>query len=115
MNGGLAAMIGALLGLRWREEEAAGDVTLAAVGGEEEDSAGTRALVARGIHADRAVLAEPTAMRLVVSNRGLLNFRVIVKGGSAHASSPALGRNAVTAAPRSALPLGVSGRGRRRR
>ena len=116
MKGGLAAMIGALLDLRRREEEPAGDVTLAAVVGEEEDSAGTRALVARGIHADRAVLAEPTAMRLVVSNRGLLNVRVIVKGVSAHASSPALGRNAVTAAARIALELELIGEelGRRR-
>src|SRR5204862_20935 len=81
-------------------EEPAGDVTVAAVVGEEEDSAGTRALVARGIDADRAVLAEPTAMQLVVGNRGLLNFRVIVKGASAHASSPGLGRNAITAAAR---------------
>lgn len=105
MKGGLAAMLGALVDLRRRGEEPAGDVTLAAVVGEEEDSAGTRALVARGIHADHAVLAEPTAMQLVVSNRGLLNFRVIVKGASAHASSPALGRNAVTAAARLALEL----------
>src|SRR2546428_309702 len=51
------------------------------------------------------VLAEPTAMQLVVGNRGLLNFRVIVGGASAHASSPALGRNAVTAAARIALEL----------
>ena len=105
MKGGLAAILGALVDLRSRGEEPAGDVTLAAVVGEEEDSAGTRALVARGIHADRAVLAEPTAMQLVVGNRGLLNFRVVVKGASAHASSPGLGRNAITAAARIALEL----------
>jgi len=105
MKGGLAAMLGAIVDLRKRGEEPAGDVTVAAVVGEEEDSAGTRALVGRGIHADRAVLAEPTAMQLVVGNRGLLNFRVIVTGASAHASSPGLGRNAVTAAARIALEL----------
>src|SRR5438093_11510952 len=105
MKGGLAAMLGAIVDVRGRGEEPAGDVTLAAVVGEEEDSAGTRALVARGIHADRAVLAEPTAMQLVVGNRGLLNFRVVVKGASAHASSPGLGRNAITAAARIALEL----------
>jgi acetylornithine deacetylase/succinyl-diaminopimelate desuccinylase family protein len=105
MKGGLAAMLGAIVDLRGRGEEPAGDVTLAAVVGEEEDSAGTRALVARGIHADRAVLAEPTAMQLVVGNRGLLNFRIIIKGASAHASSPGLGRNAITAAARIALEL----------
>src|SRR5207248_742369 len=41
----------------------------------------------------------------VISNRGLLNFRVVVKGASAHASAPALGRNAVTAAAAIVLEL----------
>ncbi len=98
MKGGLAAMLAAVSELRRRGEEPAGDVTLAAVVGEEEDSAGTRALVGRGVQADMAVLSEPTAMQLVVSNRGLLNFRVTVTGAAAHASAPALGRNAITAA-----------------
>ena len=105
MKGGLAAMLGAIVDLRKRGEEPAGDVTVAAVVGEEEDSAGTRALVAQGMHADRAVLAEPTSMQLVLSNRGLLNFRLVVKGASAHASAPALGRNAVTAAAAIVLEL----------
>ena len=98
-------MLGAIVDLQRRGEEPAGDVTVAAVVGEEEDSAGTRALVAQGMHADRAVLAEPTSMQLVISNRGLLNFRVVVKGASAHASAPALGRNAVTAAAAIVLEL----------
>ncbi|HEV2217685.1 MAG TPA: M20 family metallopeptidase [Candidatus Dormibacteraeota bacterium] len=109
MKGGLAAMLGAILALRTRGEQPAGDVTLAAVVGEEEDSAGTRAMVKRGIKADRAVLAEPTALHLVVANRGLLNYRIVVKGASAHASAPALGRNAVTAAARLALELEATG------
>ena len=105
MKGGLAAMLGAIFDLRARGEEPAGDVVLVAAVGEEEDSAGTRALVARGIEAERAVLAEPTAMQLVRANRGLMNFRVILKGASAHASSPALGHNAVTAAARLVIEL----------
>ena len=109
MKGGLAAMLGAIRALRARGEEPAGDVTLAAVVGEEEDSAGTRAIVKRGIKADRAVLSEPTALQLVVANRGLLNYRIVVKGASAHASAPALGRNAVTAAARLALELEATG------
>jgi acetylornithine deacetylase/succinyl-diaminopimelate desuccinylase family protein len=100
MKGGLAAMLGAIEELRARGAEPAGDVTLAAVVGEEEDSAGTRALIARGVEADWAVLSEPTAMALVVANRGLMNYRLIVKGVSVHASSPELGRNAITAAAR---------------
>lgn len=105
MKGGLAAMLGAIAALHARGEKPAGDVTLASVVGEEEDSTGTRALVKRGVKADRAVLAEPTAMQLVVSNRGLLNYRIVVKGASVHASAPVLGRNAITAAARIALEL----------
>ena len=111
MKGGLAAMLGAILDLRARGAEPAGDVMLAAVVGEEEDSAGTRALIARGVEADWAVLAEPTAMALVVANRGLMNYRLIVKGSSVHASSPELGRNAVTAAARLVLELEVLSEG----
>jgi acetylornithine deacetylase len=111
MKGGLAAMLGAIVDLRERGAEPAGDVTLAAVVGEEEDSAGTRALIARGVEADWAVLAEPTAMALVVANRGLMNYRLIVRGSSVHASSPELGRNAVTAAARLVLELETLGDG----
>jgi acetylornithine deacetylase len=105
MKGGLAAMLGAVMDLRARGEEPAGDVVLAVVVGEEEDSAGTRALVGRGVEADWAVLSEPTGMQLVLGNRGLMNYRLVVKGASAHASSPALGHNAVVAAARVVLEL----------
>jgi acetylornithine deacetylase/succinyl-diaminopimelate desuccinylase family protein len=105
MKGGLAAMLGAVVDVRARGEEPAGDVILAMVVGEEEDSAGTRALVARGVEADWAVLSEPTGMQLVRANRGLMNYRLVVRGASAHASSPALGRNAVVAAARVVLEL----------
>jgi acetylornithine deacetylase len=109
MKGGLAAMLGAIVDLRARGGEPAADIVLAAVVGEEEDSAGTRALIARGVEADWAVLAEPTAMALVVANRGLMNYRLVVKGSSVHASSPELGHNAVTAAARLVLELEALG------
>lgn len=110
MKGGLAAMLGAVTALRTSGAEPKGDVTIAAAVGEEEDSAGTRCLVKNGIKSDRAVLSEPTAMQLVVSNRGLLNYRIVVKGSSAHASAAALGRNAVTAAARIVLELEATGK-----
>ena len=109
MKGGLAAMLGAIVAVRARGEQPAGDVTFAAAVGEEEDSAGTRAMVKRGVKADRAVLSEPTAMHLVLANRGLLNYRIVIKGASVHASAPALGRNAVTAGSRVALELEATG------
>jgi acetylornithine deacetylase/succinyl-diaminopimelate desuccinylase family protein len=109
MKGGLAAAAAALLNLRAAGAVPAGDVTLAAVVGEEEDSAGTRHLVERGLQADLAVLAEPTGLHLVTGNRGLLNYRLVVKGEPAHASEPALGRNAVVAAAGIVLELEALG------
>ncbi|HUE69001.1 MAG TPA: M20 family metallopeptidase [Candidatus Acidoferrum sp.] len=109
MKGGLAAMLGAIEALRKRGQQPPGDVTFAAVVGEEEDSAGTRALVQKGIKADHAVLAEPTSMQLVLANRGLLNYRIVVKGKSVHAAAPGLGHNAVTAAARIVVELEATG------
>lgn len=109
MKGGLAAMLAAVLSLRAGGMQPAGDVTLAAVVGEEEDSAGTRHLVEHGLDADGAVLSEPTGLNLVSGNRGLLNYRLVIRGESAHASEPALGRNAIVTAARLVLELEALG------
>ncbi|MDQ6791974.1 MAG: M20 family metallopeptidase [Candidatus Dormibacteraeota bacterium] len=105
MKGGLAAMLGAVFDLRWHGLEPAGGLLLAAVVGEEEDSAGTIALLEDGLDADRAILGEPTNLELVRSNRGLINYSLAVTGASAHASSPELGRNAIVAAAHIVLEL----------
>jgi acetylornithine deacetylase/succinyl-diaminopimelate desuccinylase family protein len=105
MKAGLAAMLAALWELRERGDEPACEVVLAAVVGEEEDSAGTLALLDRGVSADRALLAEPTGLELVRSNRGLVNYRLEIHGAAAHASEPALGENAVVAAAHVVLEL----------
>jgi acetylornithine deacetylase/succinyl-diaminopimelate desuccinylase family protein len=105
MKGGLAAILAAVHDLRAEGREPAGDVVVAAVVGEEEDSAGTLALLRAGVEADRALLAEPTGLALVRSNRGLVNYRLTVSGRSAHASSPELGRNAIVAASELVLEL----------
>lgn len=111
MKAGLAAMLAAVAELRDEGFEPAGDVVFAAVVGEEEDSAGTLALLADGLDADCAVLAEPTELRLVRSNRGLVNYRIEISGESAHASSPELGRNAIVAAAQVVLELeAIAGR-----
>ena len=98
MKGGLAAMLAALVDLHAGGREPAGDVVFAGVVGEEEDSAGTLALIAEGVDADIAVLAEPTGLELIRSGRGLVNYTLTITGAAAHASSPELGRNAIAAA-----------------
>src|SRR5258706_9952348 len=76
MKGGLAAMLGAIVALRARGEQPAGDVTLAAAVGEEEDSAGTRAMVRGGVKADPAGLSEATAMERGLAHPGLSHSRI---------------------------------------
>lgn len=105
MKAGLAAMLAALLDLRASGEEPAGDVVFAAVVGEEEDSAGSLALIAEGVAADWALLAEPTGLELVRSGRGLVNYTLRVTGAPAHASSPDLGHNAIVASAEIILEL----------
>jgi acetylornithine deacetylase/succinyl-diaminopimelate desuccinylase family protein len=98
MKAGLAAALAAVVDLRRGGGEPRGDVVVAAVVGEEEDSTGTLALLDDAAVADGAVLAEPTRLELVRSNRGLVNYRLTFTGESAHAASPQLGRNAIVAA-----------------
>lgn len=105
MKAGLAAMLAALMDLHEAGREPAGDLVFAAVVGEEEDSAGTLAMVADRVSADLAVLAEPTGLELVRTTRGLVNYSLEVIGESAHASSPRLGRNAIVGAAAIVLEL----------
>src|SRR5437773_2571561 len=72
MKGGLAAMLGAIVALRERGELAAGDVTLAAAVGEEEDSAGTRAMAKRGIEVDRRLNPGESAEQVVEELQGAI-------------------------------------------
>jgi putative selenium metabolism hydrolase len=53
-----------------------------------------------GIRPDYVVLGEPSDLQVAVGHRGRLEMRVQVKGTAAHASSPALGSNAIHNAAR---------------
>lgn len=62
---------------------------------EENNQAGSRALVASGFKADLAIVGEPTRLRVVTAHKGDLWLRLEARGRSAHGSRPELGRNAV--------------------
>ncbi|NLH09618.1 MAG: YgeY family selenium metabolism-linked hydrolase [Chloroflexi bacterium] len=53
-----------------------------------------------GIKPDWVVLGDPSDLQIMRGQRGRVLFKVTVHGKSAHASNPALGRNAITAAAR---------------
>lgn len=53
-----------------------------------------------GIRPDWVLIGEPSNLRVMRGQRGRVLFKVTIHGRSAHASSPALGQNAITAASR---------------
>jgi acetylornithine deacetylase len=71
-----------------------GDVTLTAVADEEFASIGTEA-VAASLHADAAIVTEPTDLQLAVAHRGFVHLEVEVTGRAAHGSRPDLGIDAI--------------------
>jgi acetylornithine deacetylase len=71
-----------------------GDVVLTAVADEEFASVGTEA-VAASMHADAAIVTEPTEMQLAVAHRGFVCFEIETTGRAAHGSRPHLGIDAI--------------------
>jgi acetylornithine deacetylase len=72
----------------------AGDVVVAAVADEEHASLGVQEAL-RSVHADGAVVTEPTELELVVAHRGFVWGEVEVTGRAAHGSRPHLGVDAI--------------------
>jgi acetylornithine deacetylase len=93
MKGGIAAMCAAA----WRaaQEGLDGEVVIAAVADEEYESLGTRALVARGVRADVAVVTEPTRLAIMPAHRGFVWIEVEVAGRAAHGSRWDIGVDAI--------------------
>ena len=93
MKGGIAAMCAAA----WRAAQAGtrGEILIAAVADEEFDSIGTRALLARGIRADAAIVTEPTRLAIMPAHRGFVWVEVEVLGRAAHGSRFDIGVDAI--------------------
>lgn len=71
-----------------------GDVVVAVVADEEHASLGIREVLA-SLHADAAVVTEPTETALVIAHRGFVWSEVEVQGRAAHGSRPYLGIDAI--------------------
>ncbi len=90
MKGALAAIMLAateVAGLR-------GDVIVTLVADEELASIGTEAVVER-VHADAAIVVEPTDLRVAIAHRGFVGFEFETAGIAAHGSRPDLGVDAI--------------------
>src|SRR5215216_3225030 len=97
MKSGLAAIVGAVRGLRRLRLSPGGRVQLQSVVEEECTGNGALACVLAGHTADAAVLTEPTRGAIWNAQVGVLWFQVRVVGAPAHAGEAADGANAIEA------------------
>jgi acetylornithine deacetylase/succinyl-diaminopimelate desuccinylase family protein len=93
-KGQIVAMLGAIEALARSRAPLRGDIVFTAVADEELGSIGARAVV-KGMTADYAIIGEPTRLRVGIAHRGSLRPRILVRGRSAHSSTPRLGVNAI--------------------
>ncbi len=93
-KGQIVAMLGAIETLVRTGAPIQGDLVFTAVADEELGSLGARAVV-KGLSVDYAVIGEPTRLRVGIAHRGSLRPRILVRGRSAHSSTPRLGVNAI--------------------
>jgi acetylornithine deacetylase/succinyl-diaminopimelate desuccinylase family protein len=101
---GLAAMLHAMVSLKEEGFVPPCEVWLAATVDEEYSYRGVLKLC-EGLTAHAAIVAEPTELRLVVASKGVLRWRIRVRGKAAHSSKPHLGVNAITHMARLILAL----------
>ena len=104
-KGAIAAMIGACERLAARRGDLRGTLLFACVADEESNAEGARALASSGLHADAAIIGEPTDNVAVFGSRGTVRLGVHFRGRAAHASSPSRGVNAIYAAARFILAI----------
>ena len=100
VKAGGAAMLAAFARLALHPRPGTAAVTLAFTVDEEHTFLGVQALVADGVRADLAVVAEPTSLDLVTSHKGVVRWTVETRGVACHSSRPQDGVNAVYAAAR---------------
>jgi acetylornithine deacetylase len=70
-------------------------ITAAFTMGEELGHEGARHLAASGFRADAAVVGEPTSLDVVAAHKGVVRWRMVTMGRSAHSATPEKGCNAI--------------------
>lgn len=93
-KGGMAAMMHALASLSGDKITPNCDVWFAATIDEEYSFRGVVALC-EDLHADAAIIAEPTELQVVTASKGLVRWIIETRGKAAHSAKPELGSNAI--------------------
>jgi acetylornithine deacetylase len=97
MKAGLAAIVGAVRGLRRLDLKPLAKVELQCVVEEECTGNGAFQCVLSGRPADAVIVTEPTSLTIQTSQVGVLWFQVVVRGRPAHAGDAPIGLNAIEA------------------
>jgi acetylornithine deacetylase len=87
-------MKGAIAALCVAATQSDANVIVTAVADEELGSIGTEAILER-VHADAALVAEPTELQVAIAHRGFVGFEIETAGVAAHGSRPDLGVDAI--------------------
>jgi acetylornithine deacetylase len=101
---GLAAMMHAVAAVHEEGLQPPCEVWLAAVVDEEFSYRGVVKLC-EGLTGQAALVAEPTGLRAVIATKGVLRWRIVVRGKAAHSGKPHLGVNAINHMARIILAL----------
>ncbi len=101
---GLAGMMHAILEVHRSGSVPECEVWLAAVVDEEYSFRGVTKLC-EGLQAEAAIVAEPTELKAVIASKGVLRWRMISHGKSAHSSKTHLGINAINHMARVVLAI----------
>jgi acetylornithine deacetylase len=97
MKAGLAAIVGAVRGLRRLDLEPLAPIELQSVVEEECTGNGAFQCVLAGRPSDAVIVTEPTSLTIQTSQVGVLWFQVVVRGRPAHAGDAPIGLNAIEA------------------
>jgi len=97
VKGGMAAMLAAFARVARELPQGAANLILACTVDEEHTFLGVQQLVRAGLRADRAVVAEPTQLKIVNAHKGVVRWHVATHGRSCHSSTPEQGVSAIYA------------------
>ena len=90
----MKASLAAILDAAAKVDDLRGDVIVTAVADEELASIGTTAVLEQ-VHADAAIVVEPTELKLAIAHKGFVGFEIETQGVAAHGSRPHLGVDAI--------------------
>jgi acetylornithine deacetylase len=103
-KGSIAAMLAAVIAHSQKPDRAV-PIVFAAMADEEFSFGGSWKLIERDWPVSACVVGEPTRLASIIAHKGVVRWRMLVTGTSAHGAMPHLGHNAIFDGARVALAL----------